>query len=326
MTDCGIPAEGWAERFAMVELVVVGSMMVDQVTYCDRFPSDGETLVAARYAQGFGGKGANQAVMATRLGASVALVGSLGDDDLGDAVIANLVTSGVDATDVARLAGVASGVAPIWVDGAGTNCILIAPGANQALSREHVTSALDRRTGATDAVLAQLETPQPVTAAAFRWARRAGAITILNPAPGAAVEPAVMQQLDWLVANESEFAVVAGSQPDPGGVGRAAARWSMGVVVTLGAAGAVFATPQDAPVAVPSPAATAVDTTGAGDAFVGAFGVGLASGLTPLEAVQLGCACGSLSVRLPGTQTSYPTRDEVIATMPSTSHQGSERR
>ncbi|CAN5750947.1 ribokinase [soil metagenome] len=310
--------DSWAGRFAEVELFVVGSMMIDQVTYCARFPADGETLVATRYAQGFGGKGANQAVMAARLGAHVAFIGCLGDDDAGDLVIDNFATFGVDAAQVARVSGVPSGVASIWVDETGTNRILIAPGANHELNADHVTGAFGRRSAATHAVVAQLETPQAATAEAFRWARHVGAITILNPAPGAPVDPAVLELLDWLVANESEFAILSGSTADPESIAVAALKWHCGVVVTLGAAGALFATAGHATVAAASPAATAVDTTGAGDAFVGAFGVGLAARLTPLEAVHIGCASGSLSVRQPGTQSSYATCGEVMAAVAST--------
>src|SRR5918995_1102935 len=120
--------------FDTVELVVVGSMNVDQVTYCHRFPADGETLVADRYVQGFGGKGANQAVMAARLGARVAMIGCLGDDDLGDATLANFAATGVDATAGTRGARVSSGVASVWVDATGANRILIVPGANGTLT------------------------------------------------------------------------------------------------------------------------------------------------------------------------------------------------
>ena len=197
-----------------VAVVVVGSMNVDQVVYCERFPEDGETLVARRYAQGFGGKGANQAVMAARLGARVAMVGCLGDDDLGGATMANLAAHGVDATGVARVAGTSSGVAPIWVDATGTNRILIVPGANAAVTADHVERALGGRSA--DVVVAQLETPQAATSAAFGWARRVGAITILNPAPAAAVEPSVLARTDWLVANESEFRILSRRRPGAG--------------------------------------------------------------------------------------------------------------
>jgi ribokinase len=300
--------------FDSVALIVVGSMNVDQITYCTRFPGDGETLVASRYAQGFGGKGANQAVMAARLGAHVSMIGCLGDDDLGDATIANFGAFDVDTTGVGRIAGVPSGVAPIWVDTAGTNRILIVPGANGALTAEHVTGALAGHRA--HVVVAQLETPQAATAAAFSWARAAGATTVLNTAPAAPVEAAVVDQVDWLIANESEFALLFGADPDPSEIAAAAATSRCGVVVTLGAAGARVAAPGEPTNAVPSPSVTAVDTTGAGDAFVATFAVALAAGSSPAEAVRLGCAAGALSVQRPGTQTSFPTGAEVLAGRP----------
>jgi ribokinase len=301
-------------HFDSVELVVVGSMNVDQITYCPRFPADGETLVATRYAQGFGGKGANQAVMAARLGAHVSMIGCLGDDDLGDATIANFGAFDVDTTGVGRIAGVPSGVAPIWVDAAGTNRILIVPGANGALTAEHVADALGGRHA--DVVVAQLETPQAATAAAFAWARAEGATTVLNAAPAAPVQSAVLDQVDWLITNESEFAVLFATDPDPAAIAEAATTSRCGVVVTLGAAGARVAAPGEPASSVPSPSATAVDTTGAGDAFVATFAVALAAGSSPAEAVRLGCAAGSLSVQRPGTQTSFPTGAEVAAAAP----------
>jgi ribokinase len=303
-------ARGWEARFGEVDLLVVGSMNVDQITYCTRFPADGETLVADGYVQGFGGKGANQAVMAARLGARVAMIGCLGDDELGDATIANFAAMGVDATGVTRIAGLSSGVAPIWVDADGTNRILIVPGANDALTAGGVIDALRGRQA--DAVVAQLETPQAATSDAFEWARRAGALTIFNPAPAATVEPAVLERVDWLIANESEFALLFGSEPESGAVSAAADQWRCGVVVTLGAAGALLASGNDPSVTVSAPTVTAVDTTGAGDAFVGTFAVALAAGLTPDEAVRLGCAAGALSVQRPGTQTSFPSAAEVV--------------
>lgn len=302
---------GWAERLAAVELVVVGSMNVDQIAYCARFPDDGETLVAHRYAQGFGGKGANQAVMAARLGASVRMIGCLGDDALGDATIANFAAAGVDTTGVARVPGASSGVAPIWVDESGTNRILIVPGANGAVTADHVERQLAE--GTANVVVAQLETPQAATAAAFAAARRGGAVTVFNPAPAARVEASVLGGVDWLVANESEFAFLGEAAPDGETIAAAATRWQCGVVVTLGAAGAVFASGADKAVAVPAPRADAVDTTGAGDAFVGTFAVAIAAGLSPIDAVRLGCVAGALSVQRPGTQTSYATSAEVIA-------------
>jgi ribokinase len=296
--------------FDSVEVVVVGSMNVDQVTYCSRFPDDGETLVADRYAQGFGGKGANQAVMAARLGAHVTMIGCLGDDELGDATLANFARHGVDTTGISRIAGVASGVAPIWVDATASNRILIVPGANAALTEERVSDAL---VGRADVVVAQLETPQTATLMAFDWADAQGALAVLNAAPAAPIDPAVLEQVDWLVVNESEFSLLCGSAPTPAMISTESAEWGCGVVVTLGAAGALVTKRGEPAVSVPAPSVTAVDTTGAGDAFVGTFAVALAAGSEPPKAVRLGCTAGALSVQRPGTQTSFPTASEVLA-------------
>jgi ribokinase len=295
---------------AIGEIVVVGSMMIDQITYCERVPADGETLLADRYEQGFGGKGANQAVMAARLGADVALIGCVGDDDLGRATIDNLDTNGVDAGCVRRIADRNTGVAPIWVDGAGANRILIAPGANRALDASIVADGFAGRTQVA-IVLAQLETPQSATYEAFRIARRRGAVTILNPAPAAAIDPGLLAVTDWLIPNESEYEVLFGSRPEREAVAADGPSRPYGLVVTLGAAGALVAAAGATTLVSAPPAALVADTTGAGDAFVGAFAVGLAGGLDPVDAARLGCFAGSLSVRRPGTQRSFPSRDEI---------------
>ena len=207
-------ALGLPEQSEMPAIVVVGSMMIDQITYCGRVPDEGETLVADRYEQGFGGKGANQAVMAARLGAAVSFIGCVGDDDLGRATVANLEAHGIDASAVATIAGCATGVAPIWVDGRGANRILIARGANDAVDADAVAEGLGGRDGVA-VVLAQLETPQAASVEAFRLARQGGAVTILNPAPAATLDGQLLDVTDWLIPNESEYELLFGRPPDP---------------------------------------------------------------------------------------------------------------
>jgi ribokinase len=297
------------EAGEMPSIAVVGSMMIDQITYCDRVPEEGETLVADRYEQGFGGKGANQAVMAARLGAIVTLVGCVGDDDLGRATVANLEARGVDASSVITVAGRATGVAPIWVDATGANRILIAPGANLALDGDTVAGALGARRVA--AVLAQLETPQDATLIAFRLAHQRGAITLLNPAPAAEIDPAVLAETDWLIPNENEHVELFGSAPDAEAIAAGAAQRRYGLAVTLGPAGAVISH-DGTTTTISAPAVeTVIDTTGAGDAFVGAFATGLAAGFVPSAAARLGCVAGSLAVGAAGTQNSFPSRRDV---------------
>jgi ribokinase len=299
------------DRFAGVEVVVVGSTMVDQIAYCHRVPAEGETQRAHRYVQGFGGKGANQAVMAARLGANVAFIGCVGDDGIGSATIDNLAGSGVDTSGVIVIAGAPTGVAPIWVDDRGANRILIAPGANEALDPPKVLAALGSRARPPDVVLAQLETPQAATAAAFAWATANGARTVLNPAPAASIDAAVLAAADWLIPNESEFLALFGVAADLISVADAAGRGGHQMVVTLGADGAILSDGTASTHVAARPVDVA-DTTGAGDAFAGAFSVGLAAGLSAADAVRLGCAAGALSVAAAGTQTSFPALDAVL--------------
>jgi ribokinase len=297
-------------------VAVVGSLNVDLIAYTSRVPSAGETVIGERFQMGFGGKGANQAVMAARLGARVALVGALGDDVFAAMTFDNLTRQGVDAAHVARVPG-SSGVAPIWVEPDGRNRIIVVPGANDAVDADAAAAAI-RSMDHVDVVLGQLEIPQRVTLAAFRVARERGAVTILNPAPAARLDPDLIEASHWLIPNETEFASLAGIddvQPDDDAPIAGFARGvSPRLVLTLGARGAAIVSADGEVDRVPAVPVTAIDTTGAGDAFVGAFAVGLAAGLNERAAVRLGIACASDSVTRPGTQSSFAT-PEVAATI-----------
>ncbi|WP_426566578.1 ribokinase [Angustibacter sp. McL0619] len=299
-------------------IAVVGSTMTDLVTYVQRAPEAGETVVGDRFVVGYGGKGANQAVMARRLGASVAFVGCLGDDSYGDRYLAHLADEGVDVTAVHRVP-CPSGVAPIWVEPDGTNRIIVVPGANDALTPSRAQQAVQQLSDV-QVVVGQLEVPQAATAAGLAAARQRGAITVLNPAPYASVSAELLAQADWMVPNEVEFTELArehqvgpadGADPrDEAQVRALAEVLGCGLVVTLGADGAAVLVGSQVH-RVQAPAVRAVDTTGAGDGFVGAFVVGLAQGLDPLAAARLGCACASWSVERDGTQTSYPSAQQA---------------
>ena len=297
-----------------VAIIVVGSTMIDMMTYVERLPTAGETVVGDRFIQGFGGKGANQAVMARRLGADVVMVTSVGDDIFGEMTIENLAREGIDVTPVTRVAGVSSGVAPIWVEPDGTNRIIVVPGANDHVTAEQAERAVEQAPDV-HVVLGQFEVPQAVTAAGFAAARRRGAMTVLNPAPAAAVSPHLIAVTDWLIPNEVEFAhLAAASSDDHSAIDDAitAVARALGVrlVVTLGADGAAVCGDGEV-IRVAAPRVHAVDTTGAGDAFVGAFTYGLARGLAPEAAAELGCQCASISVTRRGTQTSFPSSNEL---------------
>jgi ribokinase len=298
-----------------VVIAVVGSLNIDLVAYTARVPAAGETVIGDRFQMGFGGKGANQAVMAARLGARVSMVGALGDDVYAGMTLENLAAQDVDATLVARVAG-SSGVAPIWVEPDGTNRIIVVPGANGAVDPMTAADAL-RSMGRVDAVIGQLEIPQRVTAEAFRAARELEAVTILNPAPAAALDDELVAGADWLIPNETEFAILAGldrvDPTDDAAFVAFARRIRPRLVITLGSRGAAVITDAGALERVPAVPVTPVDTTGAGDAFVGAFAFGLAAGLDELAAVRLGIGCASDSVTRPGTQSSFASREGAAA-------------
>lgn len=295
-------------------IAVVGSMNIDLIAYTGRVPGAGETVIGERFVMGFGGKGANQAVMAARLGARVSMVGALGDDVYAGMTVDNLIAQGVDAAHVARVAG-SSGVAPIWVEPDGTNRIIVVSGANDHV--DPVAAADAVRALQPGAVIGQLEIPQPATASAFRAAREAGAVTILNPAPAAPLDTSLLEGADWLIPNETEFAILAGvAGVDPSedaALVAYAGRVRPRLVVTLGSRGAALVTADGSVTRVPAVPVTPVDTTGAGDAFVGAFAFGLAAGLDELTAVRLGIACASDSVTRTGTQSSFATTEGASA-------------
>jgi ribokinase len=306
---------------AAPRIVVVGSTMIDLVAYADRLPGDGETVVGTSYETGFGGKGANQAVMAVRFGAEVAMVNTVGDDSHGTAYLERFAAEGIDTTFMRRVPG-SSGVAPIWVDADGTNRIIIVPGANREVRPDVAAEAVEAFRP--DVVIGQFEIPQGTTAAGFTAARRIGAVTVLNPAPAASVEPRLLEVTDWLVPNGPEFGLIAG-QPLDGlpdqevaTVRALAGRLGVSMVVTLGERGALVLPRGGEAARVEAPEVRAVDTTGAGDAFLGAFAVGLAMGRSPVAAVRLGCVAAADSVTRRGTQASYADRASAAVILAGT--------
>jgi ribokinase len=285
-------------------IAVVGSTMIDLVAFTERVPDAGETLVGRRFQMGFGGKGANQAVMASLLGAGVSMVNCLGDDAYGDMTVENFASFGIDTTHVHRTEGV-SGVAPIWVEGDGTNRIIIIPGANNALTPSQAGNAM-RSLPDVSVVIGQLEIPQAVTAAAFITARERGVVTILNPAPAAELDRDLLKASSWMIPNEVEFAMLTGTDATHDAALASFTRdTGVRLLVTLGEEGVALVHVDGSVSRIPAQPVTAIDTTGAGDAFVGAFAYGLATGMDELDAIALGIACASDSVTRAGTQTSF---------------------
>ena len=301
-------------------IAVVGSLNIDLIAYVQRVPNAGETLIGDDFRMGFGGKGANQAVMAARLGARVSMIGALGDDVYADMTFENLDRQGVDSSHVARVEG-SSGVAPIWVEAGGQNRIIVVPGANDRVDPKRAASAIASLEGLGGSgplpdgvVVGQLEIPQSVTAAAFDAASRRNAWTILNPAPAAPLSAELLKWTTYLIPNEHELAIVAGQDlvdvDDDAALIEVAERLGVRLIVTLGARGAAMEA-DGVVYRVPAEPVSAVDTTGAGDAFVGAFAFGLAAGLDELTAVRLGIGCASDSVTRHGTQSSYASPEQA---------------
>jgi ribokinase len=287
-------------------ITCVGSTMVDLISYLERLPGQGETVFGRDFAQGFGGKGANQAVMAALLGADVLMVNAVGTDAFGRETIENFRAFGIDVRFIAQLDGTYSGVANILVDPSGDNRIVLGAGANRLISETQVEAAF-RASRHPTLVLSQLEIPQSIILRAFQLGKQAGATTVLNPGPAAPVDPRLLALTDWLIPNETEFAVLYASQferaPEnmAADVVRLASALEVAVVVTLGRDGAVMVDPAGTPARhFVAPVVEAVDTTGAGDAFCGGFAYAVAAGLGPTT--RFGSPSPSPRTRSPGAE------------------------
>ncbi|MDH4765512.1 MULTISPECIES: ribokinase [Pseudomonas] len=294
----------------MGKIAVIGSNMVDLITYIERLPVQGETLEAPDFALGCGGKGANQAVAAAKLGSEVLMVTKVGDDLFADNTLANFRRFGIDTRHVIRAPGRSSGVAPIFVQPDSHNSILIVKGANAALGPADIQAAeADLRDCAL--IVLQLEIALETVYAAIDCGQRLGIPVLLNPAPAVADLSAThLARLDYFVPNETELALVSGLPVQDRESAFAAARVLAGrgirhVVVTLGAAGALYVG-EEGEFSLPGQPVAAIDTTGAGDAFIGCFAHGRVQGLGLRDAMQRAVAYSALSVTGRGTQTSYP--------------------
>lgn len=299
-------------------IVCVGSTMVDLISYLARMPARGETVFGRGFSQGFGGKGANQAVMASLLGARVAMVNTVGADSFGRDTIENFKGFAVDVDFMEQADGTYSGVANVLVDPDGDNRIILGAGANKFMTADQVDRAFERYPEP-DLVLSQLEIPQPIILKGFEHGKRGGAITVLNPGPAAPVSADILHLTDWIVPNETEFALLFEAEFGHPSENLAvdgpafAARLDVGLVITLGEEGAAIVDEHNSLRRFDAPVVQTVDTTGAGDAFCGAFAYALASGRSPEEAIDLAITVASDSVTRHGTQTSYARGDDLRA-------------
>ncbi|GLH82179.1 ribokinase [Bradyrhizobium sp. SSBR45G] len=300
----------------MGRVVVAGSINMDVVATAERHPRIGETVAGQSVMYFPGGKGANQAVSAAKLGAPTSMIGRLGRDAFGEQLRAFLGAQGIDLAAVKDSASVSTGTAIITLAKA-DNTIVVIPGANAEVSADDVAQAA---LAAGDVAVSQFEIPQATIAAFFRRAKAAGATTILNPAPASAFESALFALVDILVLNETELGFLAGIElgdaPTPPQVKDAVRalnpRPDQTICVTLGARGAVAVAGDDAKL-VEGRAVKAVDTTGAGDCFVGALAARLSQGAAMADAIGYANVAASISVQRMGAGPSMPTAEEVRA-------------
>lgn len=297
-----------------VRICVVGSANVDLTFRTPRLPTPGETLAGSALHIGMGGKGANQAVAAARLGADVTFVACVGRDAFGAEAMGRYQADGVDTSFVRVDATRPTGAAAILVDDAAENSIIVVAGANASLTPDDVRQAADKIQKA-HATLCQLETPVDATLEAFRLARAAGRITVLTPAPVIALPDELLRLCDVCVLNATEIAVLTNSSVDSMDEARSAvdslrSRGVQSVALTLGENGA-FLMDRDGAVHVPAVAVDAVDTTGAGDAFTAALAVSLANGLSFEDAARHASVVAAITVTRLGAQTAFPQRAEV---------------
>lgn len=298
------------------KVVVIGSLNMDLVTRAPRLPRGGETLIGQSFSTVSGGKGANQAVAAARLGAQVSMVGCVGNDAYGDQLRGALLAEKIDCQAVSTVDD-SSGVALVVVDDNSQNAIIIVAGANGALTPA-VIGCFDSVLQTADVIICQLEVPDATVGHALKRGRELGKTVILNPAPASRpLPPDWYSSIDYLIPNESEASVLSGLPVDSRESAQiAAARLiqlgAKKVIITLGAQGAVFAEGQRFEY-FPAPIVKAVDTTAAGDTFVGGFAAALAVGQSEAQSIHFGQIAAALSVTRAGAQPSIPTLSDVQA-------------
>lgn len=295
----------------MAKIVVVGSLNMDLIGRSPHIPAPGETVLGSGFSTAAGGKGANQAVAAARLGAQVTMVGCVGGDDYGRSLLSSLQTDGVDTQHVRMAADAHTGVAIISVDDAGENSIIVISGANWELTKADVAAA-ETAVSQADMLVLQLESPLEVVVYAAEMAARHNVPVLLNPAPARPLPAELLANVSTLIPNESEAALLAGCEVDDmsgveTAVSRLQARGIKNIVLTMGSRGAYLHSNNES-LMVPAFSVQPVDTTAAGDAFVAGFSVAVAEGKTLSEAVRFAAATGALTTTKLGAQPSLPTR------------------
>lgn len=302
-----------------MNIIVVGSLNMDLVVWMPRIPRPGETLLGGVFKTFPGGKGANQAVAAARLGARVSIIGCVGGDAFGRELCATVAREGIDTRHILVDPDEATGVALIQVDAQGQNSIAVASGANFCLTSADVEKAM-QSIGEFDALVMPLETPLETIYTAAKIASRKGAKVLLNPAPAQVLEKDLLELVDVLIPNEYEIAFMTGLQLQSTSDIRQAAERLLAVgpknlIVTLGNQGALLLDRSLQETNIPAWRVQSVDSTAAGDCFVGALAVGLCEGKSMVTAAEFASAAAAISVTREGAQPSLPRREEVIQFM-----------
>jgi ribokinase len=284
------------------KICVIGSSNIDQIAYTQNIPADGETLFGDSFQMGFGGKGANQAVMAGLLGADVYMITCLGDDVYKEMTITNYQANNVNTDHIQMVRG-SSGVAPIWVDATGQNRIIVIPGANNEIDATKAISSMEE-IGDIAVLVGQCEIPMDVNHEVFKYARSNSIVTIFNPAPATTLDKEFLNHISWLIPNENEFKLISGMEPNNENFMKFKKEVPCNLIVTLGEKGAVLVE-EDGTKYFEAPTVEAVDTTGAGDSFIGTFAYELSEENSPEECIKKAVAKASQSVTKKGTQSSY---------------------
>ena len=284
------------------KICVIGSSNIDQIAYTKNIPADGETLFGDSFQMGFGGKGANQAVMAGLLGADVYMITCLGDDVYKEMTINNYEANNVN-TDHIQLVKGASGVAPIWVDASGQNRIIVIPGANNEIDAQKAISSIEE-IGDISVLVGQCEIPMEVNHKVFQYAKSNSVTTIFNPAPAKKLEREFLEHISWLIPNENEFELISGMEPNDDNFLKFNEEIPCNLIVTLGEKGAVLVD-ENKTHYFEAPTVNAIDTTGAGDSFIGTFAYELSESNSPESSIKKAVEKASQSVTKKGTQSSY---------------------
>ena len=284
------------------KICVIGSSNIDQIAYTKNIPADGETLFGDSFQMGFGGKGANQAVMAGLLGADVYMITCLGDDVYKEMTINNYEANNVN-TDHIQLVKGASGVAPIWVDATGQNRIIVIPGANNEIDAQKAISSIEA-IGNISVLVGQCEIPMEVNHEVFQYAKSNSVTTIFNPAPAKKLERDFLEHISWLIPNENEFELISGMEPNDDNFLKFNEEIPCNLIVTLGEKGAVLVD-ENKTHYFDAPSVNAIDSTGAGDSFIGTFAYELSESNSPESCIKKAVEKASQSVTKKGTQSSY---------------------